>query len=90
VESPVKVPTMKGVSSSFKDFGIAALGGLGIAILSRFFGSLAFLAAPVLAGSMIKSDTGKIITGVFGLLLGMSLLGGSTNTSSAETARGTM
>lgn len=82
----VKVPTAKGIGSSFKDLGIGALGGLIIVFATRIFGPLGFLAAPLLAGSMLKGDTGKIITTIAGVALGMSLLGGGGGSSGASSS----
>lgn len=72
----VKVPTAKGIGSAFKDFGIGAIAGLGLAVAYSVFGSLGFLAAPLLIGSMIKSDNAKVVTTITGVLLGLALLGG--------------
>lgn len=86
-KTPVSVPTVGGITDSFKDFGVGALGGLIFLIASRFFGGLGVIAAPLLAGSMIKGDRGKLIAVVSGfLLLAMAAVGGTT--SSANSSNG--
>lgn len=86
MDNPVKVPTVKGMSSAFKDLGIGALGGAIILFATSIFGGLGFLAAPLLAGSMLKGESGKVITTISGVALGIALLsgmGGSTSSSSS-------
>lgn len=68
-EKAVGVPTMKGMGSAFKDFGIGALGGIGFLLLYQLFGAWGFLAAPLLAGSIIKGDRGSTISTMAGFLL---------------------
>lgn len=80
----VKVPTVKSIKSSFGDFAKAGLGGLGLAILAGIFGPLAFVAAPVLAGSIFKGKTGELIVGISGVLLGLTLLSGGTSSTSSD------
>lgn len=82
----IKVPTAKGLGNSFKDFGIGTLGGLILILAMRLFGGLGFIAAPLLAGSMLKGDSAKVITTIAGVGLGMSLFGGgaSADTTNAQ------
>jgi len=81
VDAPVKVPTAKGIGAGFKDFGIGAVAGLAMVLLGGLFGGLGFLAAPILAGAMVKGDNAKVITTVAGMALGMALLSGSASSS---------
>lgn len=82
----ISVPTMKGMGSSFKDLGIGALAGVVLLFATRIFGALGFLAAPILAGSMFKGDTGKVITTLSGVALGMALLGGGGGSSTSSSS----
>lgn len=86
-EKIISVPTVKGIGSSFKELGIGALGGLALVFAYQMFGSLAFLIAPLLVGSMMKNETGRVIVVISGIALGASLLGGlgdSTGTSNTS------
>lgn len=83
-EKVVGVPTMGGISDSFKDFGIGAIAGLVYLIASRLFGGLAILAAPILVGAMIKGDRGKIIAVIAGFML-LAGIGTMSQASSATT-----
>ena len=77
--APVAVPTMSTISSAFKDFGVGAIGGLVFVIASQIFGGLGIIAAPLLAGSIIKGERGKTIAVVSGfMLLAMMALSGKT------------
>jgi len=67
---------MGGLGNAFKDFGIGAAGGAVAGIATRLFGGWGLLAAPLLAGSIIKGDRGTIIATFFGTIVGLSLLGG--------------
>ena len=67
--APVEVPTMKGISGSFKDFGIGLLGGLIFLVAYRLFGGLGILAAPLIAGSMIKGAKGETISTMSGFMV---------------------
>lgn len=72
----IQVPTMGGVKDSFKDLAIGGIGGAGLAIGYKLFGGLAFLAAPLLVGAVMKGEQGRIISTMAGVALGMALLGG--------------
>lgn len=67
---------MSGLGDAFKDFGIGAAGGAVAGLATRLFGGWGLLAAPILAGSVIKGDRGKIIATMIGCFVGMALLGG--------------
>jgi len=72
----VGVPTVSGMKDSFKDFGIGCAGGAVAGICMSIFGGLGFLAAPIIAGSMLKGNRGTVVSVMFGTLLGIALLGG--------------
>jgi hypothetical protein len=68
-EKIVGVPSVKGIGDSFKDFGIGALGGLIFLIAYRLFGGLGIIAAPLIAGSMVKGDRGQMLSTIAGFML---------------------
>jgi len=88
-ETKVGVPSVKGVRNAFGDFAYGAIGGAVYGLTSAIFGSgfLGLLAAPLVAGSMIKGERGTIISTVAGFLALASLFGGSgaAEASSVET-----
>ena len=65
----VGVPTMRGMGSSFADFGLGALGGLIFILAYKIFGALGVLAAPLIAGSMIKGSRGSTIATMAGFMI---------------------
>jgi len=65
----VGVPTVKGLKDSFKDFGMGLVGGLIFVMALRMFGGLGLLAAPLIAGSVIKGDRGSMIATMSGFML---------------------
>lgn len=80
----IGVPTVKGIGSSLKDFGIGALGGLVYLLATQIFGPLGVLAAPLLAGSMIKGNRGEVIAVMAGFML--LAMGASAAASSGSNA----
>lgn len=84
------MPTASGLGSAFKDFGIGAAGGAVAGIATRLFGGWGLLAAPLLAGSIVKGDRGTIIATMFGALVGMALLGGLGGGNTAQTSQQVM
>lgn len=86
----IKVPTVKGVGSAFKEMGMGALAGGVLAIATGMFGGLGWIAAPLLAGSMFKGDTGKTIAILSGVAVGMAILGGGMGSSSSSSDSGVM
>lgn len=87
----VGVPTAGGVKDALKDFGVGAIGGLLFLLASRLFGGLGVIAAPLIAGSMIKGDRGKVIATIAGFMLfAMAATGTSNNASSTSSSRGEM
>lgn len=58
--SPVGVPTVRGMKSAFGNYAVGALGGLIYNLGRAVFGSglIGSLAAPVLAGSVVKGEAG--------------------------------
>ena len=79
---------MGGITSSFKDFGIGLIAGLAFLFISRIFGGLGILAAPLLVGSMLKGDRGKTIA----LMVGFAAiaLGGMAATQGNGADEGVM
>jgi len=89
--NPVAVPTVSTITSAFKDFGIGALGGLIFLIASQLFGGLGIIAAPLLAGSVIKGERGKTIATISGfMLLAMIALTATARTTSTNDNGGVM
>jgi hypothetical protein len=83
--TPVGIPSTGSIKSAFGDFGYGALGGLIFLIARSLFGGLGVVAAPLIAGSMIKGDRGKIIATVAGFLaLAMVALNMSGNGNSGN------
>lgn len=84
----VGVPTMKGMGASFADFGMGAVGGLIFMVALRLFGALGVIAAPLIAGSMIKGDRGKTISTMAGFMIialgAFALAGGGGGAESGD------
>lgn len=68
-EKMVGVPSVKGIGGAFKDFGLGAVGGLIFLIAYSLFGALGIIAAPLIAGSMIKGDRGTILSTMAGFMI---------------------
>jgi len=83
----IKVPTTKGMGSAFGDYAYGAIGGLAFGLVRSLFGSglIGSLAAPVLAGSIIKGERGTVIATAAGFLafagMGMATGGGNGGAS---------
>lgn len=86
-EKSIGVPTGKSLGDAFKDFGIGAAGGAVAGVATRIFGGWGLLAAPLLAGSIVKGDRGTIIATMFGALVGMALLGGVGGGAQAQASQ---
>ena len=81
------VPTVKGIGSAFKDFGVGAIGGLLFLVAYKLFGALGVLAAPLIAGSMIKGERGSMISTMAGfMLLAITVLGLSSSASNSTSS----
>ena len=68
-EKAIGVPGIKGMGHAFKKFGMGAIGGLIFLLAFRLFGALGILAAPVIAGAMIKGEDGEDLAFMSGFLL---------------------
>jgi len=81
----IGVPSMSGIKDAFKDFGIGAIGGLAYLLTRSIFGSglIGLLAAPVLAGSVIKGVRGTALATIAGFMLFAGL-----GTSTAQASSG--
>ena len=84
----IGVPSVRGMQSAFGDFATGAIGGLVYALSSAILGSgmIGALAAPVLAGSVIKGPRGTALATVAGfmLLAGAFTGGGAAAASTNE------
>lgn len=85
----IGVPSVKGMKNAFIDFLCGAGGGLAYALTSGIFGSglIGLLAAPVLAGSIIKGERGTALATIAGFMLFAGL--GSASTAQASSSGGT-
>lgn len=84
-EKAVGVPTVKGVGGAFKDFGIGAVGGIVFLLAYRLFGAFGIIAAPLIAGAMIKGDRGQTISTMAGFMLfALAALGMGGGTASGD------
>lgn len=74
------------MGSAFKDFALGAGGGLVFLLAYRLFGPLGVLAAPIIAGAVIKGDRGSTIAVMAGfMLLALGAFsGGSANSTSSD------
>lgn len=88
----IGVPSVKGIGGSLKDFGIGALGGIVFLLAYSLFGGLGVLAAPLLAGAMIKGSRGETLSLMAGFLLIAigALSGGLSSSSSSSSDSGVM
>jgi hypothetical protein len=85
----VGVPSAGGVKEALKDFGVGAIGGLLFLLAKSLFGGLGVIAAPLIAGSMIKGERGKTIAVMCGfMLLAMAALGTTSTSTSTASSRG--
>ena len=83
----VGVPSVKGIKSAFGDFAYGAIGGAAYGLTTAVFGSgfLGLLAAPIVAGSIVKGERGTIISTVAGFLALASLFGGGGGEAAGST-----
>lgn len=78
---------MSGIGESFKDFGLGLVGGAVFLLAYRIFGGLGVLAAPLLAGSVLKGDRGKTIAVMAGfMLIALAAFAGQSASSSSNGA----
>jgi len=76
-EQTIAVPSMKGMTNSFKDFGVGALGGAiyGLARVILGGGFVGALAAPIIAGSAIPGPRGVALSTVAGYMALQGIFG---------------
>jgi len=88
----IGVPSVSGMKSAFGDFAVGAAGGLAYTLATGVFGNglVGALAAPVLAGSVVKGNRGTALSTVAGFMLLSGLLGGSNASAAPADSRGTM
>jgi len=87
VEKTIGVPSVKGMQSSFTDYAVGAGGGLIYGLAQAILGSgfLGSLAAPVLAGSVVKGPRGTALATIAGFMALQGMFGGATaNAAPAE------
>lgn len=82
----VGVPTVKGMQGAFTDFALGAGGGLIYSLSQAIFGSglIGSLAAPVLAGSVVKGNRGTALATIAGFMLFASLGIGTAQASAGS------
>lgn len=87
-EGTIGVPSVQGMKSAFMDFAVGAGGGLVYMLASALFGSglLGLLAAPVLAGSVIKGARGTALATIAGFMLFAGLGASQAQASSGSQA----
>ena len=88
----IGVPSMSGIKDAFKDFGIGAIGGLAYMLTRAMFGTgiIGLLAAPVLAGSLLKGTRGTVLATIAGFMLFAGLGGGSSTASASSGSQATI
>ena len=82
----IGVPSVSGMRNAFTDFAVGAGGGLVYGLASSIFGSglIGALAAPILAGSVIKGTRGTVLATIAGFMLLAGLGGGAVQASGSE------
>lgn len=90
-EGKVGIPSAGGIKRSFGDFAYGCIGGAVFGLTTALLGSgfLGLLAAPVIAGSVIKGTRGTAVSTIAGFLALASLFSAPAATS-ASTSRGVM
>lgn len=88
----IGVPTVSGMKGAFTDFAIGAGGGLVYGLAQSLFGSglLGALAAPVLAGSILKGTRGTVLATIAGFMLLSGLGGGSSSAAASQSSEAVM
>lgn len=75
MSTPISVPTKSSLKTAMKDMGKGFLGGGLLALLISILGPVGALLAPIITGSFMKGETGKIVTTVAGILAGVAIVG---------------
>jgi len=85
LEKTIGVPSVSGMKGAFTDFAVGAGGGLLYGLARGIFGSglLGSLAAPVLAGSIVKGARGTALATIAGFMLLAGLGGGASASASS-------
>ncbi len=85
----IGVPSVKGMGSAFGDWAVGAGGGLVYSIGRAIFGSglIGSLAAPILAGSVIKGARGTALATVAGFLAFSGIAGGTAQAAPQSGSR---
>ena len=76
-EKTIGVPSVKGMQGAFADYAVGAGGGLVFGLCRAIFGSgfIGSLAAPVIAGSVVKGARGPALATVAGFMALSSIFG---------------
>jgi len=88
----IGVPSLHGIGHSFGKFGWGIVGGLIFILAYRLFGALGLLAAPIIAGSVMKGENGDDLAFMSGFLIlalgafGAGVASGNTQDVSSEQA----
>ena len=92
-KATIGVPGTKTMKGAFMDFAVGAGGGLVYGLVRALLGSnmLGALAAPVIAGSVVKGDRGTALSTVAGFLALAGAFGSSGSSQPAASSdSGTM
>ena len=91
MEKTIGVPSVKGMQSAFMDYAVGAGGGLVYGLARAIFGSglIGSLAAPILAGSVVKGTRGTALATVAGFMVLSGMFGAGTAQASTSN-EGTM
>lgn len=83
----IGVPSLQGMKHSFGKFGWGIVGGLIFLLAYRLFGAFGVIAAPIIAGSVMKGDNGDDLAFMSGfLLLALGAFAGGTASASESTS----
>ena len=82
----IGVPSVKGMQDAFTDYAVGAGGGLVFGLAKAILGSglIGSLAAPVIAGSVIKGARGTALATVAGFMALSTLFEGGGGASAAS------
>lgn len=86
----IGVPSVGGMKGAFTDFAVGAGGGLAFKIGQSIFGGnlLGFLVPPLLAGSVIKGERGRVIATMAGFMALAQGIGGTVSADAAGAGDG--
>jgi hypothetical protein len=90
MERAIGVPTMRTMQSAFADYAIGAAGGLIFLLSQAILGSglIGSLAAPVLAGSIVKGARGTALATIAGFMALVTMMSGATSGANSTSQPG--